>query len=1156
VAPDPHAAGDRSRDFRGRTAGAGVQQSFYRIVQLADQAPLTVSPIDITLNTTNGRPDALLRLTTSGTETVNSVAFFDGGVFLGFGQPGFESDWSFALPGDSLTPRVRRISARVITIEGTTNDSAVTAVLQMDTSRLVPLAPDGTPRYGQFVSIDDMGNLGPCRFYPEGVGDAATLTGAHFEFPDGATFREQNGVEGLDFTVGEFSRGAQDAEPLMVNLGTHSLDFDNVTPAAVANALGLPTGSTLSLLWNGLPLPWLEGALNASGWTALKILPPIGDFLLPNGQECALISFDPGSGDPTLIVCFHGEWTPFAEGPLFRIPRAEPLKIYVSLSGNIAAHGTVEAVFSGGPTLRGSVSWRHPNFEVRLQGRNITIPPLASLKRALPANPDAAIPPGNSTAELDSAAKLLASFRDTYRSLSMGGAAESSLEGGDALAPLGQPADPSGTALGAWAARLASWAVDRAGQTLDAQMLADLQKTVLNAAKTAESVNDMPTVLKLLRDALVLQQNRDVPLGASAEADALRTQLQDTEDRLFAAAERIVSDTPNFEASPQFAEMVALFNSAAAIQGAPPDARHKSAPKNATRLRDLIERAKGKIGPQFAARVGDAALNQGLGSLSAADLLKFLEELAVYRELLVSSGGTAGPGAPTLQQVTQAAQNVRSHFANAAAGNSSDYFKVRDAVQERARFFALNDRLGLKMLSDDGGFFFPTNPLLESLASLFRSLPLADKARACRDLEFVSSIIQHTADNGSRVSISEADALVQNCNTLTADALASSSQDNRCDDLAQALMKAGFTIARREPAQEGASFPDITGLYESAEDGTEGYVTLQLSQGGRFLRGGMQLQVEGQDRSARYIMWNLEGMFLRQTETPGVMEFACRLVNIVDGKETFARGTSTPNGLGGFFLQIGQTFFKPRSPNGRFSDAILSAFDDGQRRSITASQQTPMHTRITARTVTDASNLRFTLDQYFSDAAGPPEEQAATSDLVAKLQRIDRRLTPGQRPIAAALLRRALSTMPPRTVKQSKVTGNSTDIGNQTLLYWDLLLVVSVRQNLNLADQLGMTPSQFAELQAALGSDNFRYELTVRQNSAAAGEALLTFGAGELDITVKKFDSSSTLLDTFFLHGYIGSPDPFRSAREQREERAHGFARAEITGPDYGDGLW
>ena len=1108
-------------------AGPGVRQRFYRVVELTNDQSLAVSPVDPGGNTGGGAGNALLRIVIGGTQTVSSVVFMDGGNLLGNGVPGLGDSWDLNLPADGGVPRVRRVTARVTTVEGTVLETPASSFLQADVSKFVPVNADGSRAYGRFVSVDGSGLLGRFLFFPEGLGDAARVTGAHFDFPAGGSLRNLAGSTGIDFTAAQFFRGHQDSAPLSAGGGAHTLDVIDVTPVAVASALGLPGGTAQALLWNGLPMIWHDGALAETGWAGIKVRPPIGDFQLPGTQECALVSFDPKSGEPTLILCFHGVWAPFPKGPQFRIPRAEPLKIYVSLSGNIAAHGTVEATFADGATVRGSVSWREPNFEVRFQGRNIVIPALASLKRALPANPELCIPAGNSVTELDAAAKCLASFRDTYRALAMGGLAESSVTGGASLAPLGEPADPVGTALGAWASRFASWTTDRAGQTLDAQMITDLQKTVFNAGKTGESALDLPTVLKLLRDVMVLQQNRELPLGSGTAADGLRVQIQDAESRLFAAAERIVGETAGFEASPQFTEIVNLFGSATAVETAG-GSGFRAAGGGSSRLQQLINATKAKIGPNFGLRVSQAAINQGLAGLSTRELLAFLEELAVYRELVVFSGGTVPAGRPTLQQVAQAAQNVRPHFASRSdASVPADYFKLRDLVQERTRFFVLNDRLGMRMSSTDGSFFVQTRGLIQRLVETFLALPIANKARACRDLEFVSALIAHTSDNGAGVAIAEADALVQNCNALTADALASASQSSRCDDLAQDLMKAGFTIARRDPVEEGAAFPDVTGLYESVENGTESYVTLQLNQGGRYLQGGMQLQVEDTEgRSARYIMWNLQGMFLRQTSEPGVMEFACRLVNVVDGATKFALGTSRPDGQGGVAIQIGQTAFVQRSPSGRFSDSILAAFEPGQRRSITASQRTPMHTRITARTIADITNLRLTLDQYFSDAAGGAAEQVAAAEIQNKLDRIDRRLTAGQRPIAAAQIRRVLSTMAPRAVKKSKLTGNFTDIGNKTMLYWDLLLALSVRQNLDLSEKLGMTPTQFQEIQSSLGADNFRYKLTVRQTSATAGEALLTFGAGELDVTVKKFSPGGQLLDTFNLLGFIGSWSP------------------------------
>jgi hypothetical protein len=1116
---------------------------FWRVVRLgAAEEPVAISPVIASYQVGEAVTKALVKIVTGGTQIVTNVIFFDHGVFLGQATPSLGNTWTFGLVWDGRSPQPRTLSARAITTDGTILATPAQTLLLADPSQFVPLKPDGSRDYGQFVVIDSNGKLAPFHFFPEGLGGAVSQTGAHFEFPDGAILRSQTGMGEIEFTSALFYRGRADTTPLAATAGTHRLSLDAVTPSAVTAALGLPSNVNVPLLWGRIPVAWLDGELGGSGWAGLKVRLPIGEFSLPQGQEFPRISVNPNSGDPALTITYFGEWVPFPGGPIFRIPRSEPLKLYLSLSGRLYAQGTVETAFSSGATVRGSVAWRDPYFELRFQGRNIVIQALSSLKRALPANPELCAPAGSTVTELDAAAKCLSSFRDVYRGLALGTAAQVDTTTNVPTTPLPEPLDSVGTALSAWASRLASWTTDRAGQVLDPEMITDLGRVVENAAKTGESANDLATVLKLLRDTLIAGGQLASATTPDTESGNLGAQFADAQARLVAAAERITGDAAAFEPSAEFAEAVARLGEVVAASSPPLAAPRirKLDPKEpgSVDLHNVVSQLKSRIGPNFALRVLQAVSNQGLDGLASGELLAFLEELTVYQRLLGFVGSDLPPGVPTLAQVVQAAQNVKLHFvsqsdAGAIAANTPpDYLKLRDVVSDRGRFFALTDQLGLTMASDQGGFFVSTASLIQNFAAQFTGLPFADRPRACRqDLDFGSLIAEHTSDHGTAVAIQDVGALVDNCIAMTADALRSSAAATGCDELAQALIGAHFTIAPRDPAQEGDAFPDVTGRYESVDDRREKYITLQLNQGGRYLQGAIQLQEETSNgNSARYLIWKIEGLFLRQTQKPGRMEFGLRTVNTANNEIDFLSGTSERGPDGNLVITLsmaGQEIpLTQISRNGLFSDAILEAFEPGQRGALKANQQTPMHTRIIARTAADVASLTLTLDRYFSDSASALDEQAAAQELQDKLQRIDRRLTAGQRPIAASLMRRLLSSATPKVVAKSRITGNSLDFGNQAMLYWDLLLALTLREHLDLSTQLGLTAQQLQELQNSIGHANFHYEMIIFQSSATVGDLVLSFGAGELAVTINKFSPDGQLLKTFELTGHLGSYDP------------------------------
>ena len=209
-------------------------RTFWRVALLSDDTnALIVSSVVASYQLGAGASKAMLRVLTSGTQTVSSVIFLDNGVLLGNAAPGLGNLWTFNLVWDGVTRQTRSVLARVTTEEGTTVDSETRGFLLADPGRFVPVNPDGTLALGQFVPVDPAGNLGAFLLYPEGFAEGTT--GAHIEFPAGATLTDDGRIQ---LTAATFHRGHNDDSPLSATSGTHTINPDAVTPGSVATAFG------------------------------------------------------------------------------------------------------------------------------------------------------------------------------------------------------------------------------------------------------------------------------------------------------------------------------------------------------------------------------------------------------------------------------------------------------------------------------------------------------------------------------------------------------------------------------------------------------------------------------------------------------------------------------------------------------------------------------------------------------------------------------------------------------------------------------------------------------------------------------------------------------------------------------------------------------
>ena len=357
-------------------------KTFWRVRELGG-AP-TVSPVRATYELNGDQSAALLSLTTGDEPPLSKVEFFSDGVLLGEAEPGLDNTWSFTVLAGTH-PEIRDIHAQVTGEDGTGQLVPATRFLLADPARFVPAGPAGERRFGELVELDGTGKLGAFYYYPEGVSDGLRESGAFFAFPAGAaslTGTDENGA--LDFTSAEFHRGPQDAEPIAAGASPSPLRLASITPQEVNESFGRAPDEPIDLQFGGVSVRWEEGALGPDGWNGLKVKIPIGDFLLPGDQLDTEVVIGPGNSLESLVVTYAGDWRPLTQGPDFEVPVNDPLRLYLNGRGEIRARGSVIAHLANGASLRGSVSWSPPFFEIILEGRKIIIPSLGALRGVLP----------------------------------------------------------------------------------------------------------------------------------------------------------------------------------------------------------------------------------------------------------------------------------------------------------------------------------------------------------------------------------------------------------------------------------------------------------------------------------------------------------------------------------------------------------------------------------------------------------------------------------------------------------------------------------------------------------------------------------------------------------------------------------------------------
>lgn len=499
-------------------AAAGQDRAYWRVIRLGiSTVPLTVSPVVASFRSTQSGLRADLGVLTGGTEEVTRVEFLDGTRLLGAAVPGGNGDdWSFLLPGDLEQPQILDLRARATPAEGEAVATPPRRLLLADPSRFIPLGADGSRLYGEFIEVDASDRLGAFVFYPEGLGDADLTTGVHFEFPSGTELPFLNGVPSIQFSTARFFAGHEDPAPVSVSGSTRRLPLNGISPAVVRPLLGLPAEAPVPVRFGRTEMLWQTGSLGRQGWQALKVRGAAASFAVPDQQFNSTIVRDPEAKAAWLVDRYSGEWRPVPGGPVFRVPAADPLTFHHNREHLFFGSGTVEVEFPNGARARGSVALRNDVFEFRFEGRSITLPALAAVRRLLPTDPALCVPAGPATpGQLDLAAQCLVSFRDLFRSLASGGQEQSPVSPAAAPAPLPTPEDSAGATLSAWASRLASWGADRSGVSLVPPDLGQLSSAVGGAVRTGVAAHEPATPLKMIRDLLVLRRHAPGIIGNS-----------------------------------------------------------------------------------------------------------------------------------------------------------------------------------------------------------------------------------------------------------------------------------------------------------------------------------------------------------------------------------------------------------------------------------------------------------------------------------------------------------------------------------------------------------------------------------------------------------------------------------------------------------------
>ena len=1106
------------------TAALDLKRTFWRVLSLGvPSEPVTVSSVAASFRTTGAGLQAELGVVTGGTKTVSSVVFLNGSETLGTAAfTAGRNAWSLVLPGDLSNPRAVDLLARVTTEEGTVLETPVRSLLLADPSRFIPLGAGNQRAYGDFVDMDAQNKLGAFVFYPEGLGDGDATAGVHFEFSAGAELQTLNNQPGILFQSAKFFGGHSDTVPDQVSGAARRLDINHVSPAAVGPMLGLAAGAPVPLLFGRTSMQWRGGELNASGWAALKVRGAAADFVLPGHQFNARIVNDPETQTAWLVDCYAGEWNPLPGGPVFRVPAADPLKFHHNRESLFFAGGTVEVEFPGGTMARGSVSFRNNVFEFRFQGRSITIPALGAVRRLLPANPEQCVPGGIATpGQLDLAAECLKSFRTVCRTVSAGGQEQSALAETETLTPPASPSDPAGTALEAWAARIASWGADHFGLTLGSADLEELSKAVADAGKTGTAANEAATPLKMVRDILSLRRHAPAAVGQGAEGTAFIARLTKTEDDLFTAAIRLLNSRPEIATDSEVTEianlLLAVDTEAGALSApggnAPRAPRDNGSGDARTRAREAARAAEAKLRIVDLVRQGGAAPPAGrnfFNGKTTADLLEFLVKMRDYLTALKAQGQAtrAGDAQPPERLMLACLENLRDAFASSHTGDflsgggiafTTDFEQLRLRLGDRARFLQLNADLGERLASNDPLFSPPTAALLDSFSTAFLSRPLSANTPFCStDMKALATIREVTQDHAAGIDLDRVQQLLRPCT----DDLGKRNAAGDCDTLTPIITKRGLRIMGGSPAAEGTQPIKATGQFQSAT----GSQTLQLSQGGRLLRGRLQTRGGNPSRidgllaseSPDAVVFSvIESDNVPVLTNGGVGRFGTLTVSLSGGKPVVDLAM---NGIGiGAKLQQGVRTerFVRTSADPAWSSTLTQALTGEAREVFEAQQRAPLHEGQINALKNEVAPIVTEIVAYFQSPSSTVERRVHALRVDNAVGAVSTRVSDDQLPVARQVMRQLLS--------RTNIEAEGTKLNA-----WNWLRVIYSRHAVENRNLLGeMIKFMGPEIDALSSANAFRYSIRVEKTGLEVDAGLASVGANGVIIEIDKRLASS-----------------------------------------------
>lgn len=949
-------------------------KTFWRVRELGG-AP-AVSPVRATYTLTGDQSAALLSLTTGDEPPLAKVEFFADGVLLGEAEPGQGNTWSFSVL-TGVHPEIRDIHAEVTAEDGGAHLVPAARFLLADPTRFVPAGPAGERRFGGLVEVDGAGKLGAFYFYPEGVSDGRRESGAFFAFPAGAatlTGADENAA--LGFTAAKFHRGPQDGEPITAGANPSPLRLASITPQEVNQSFGRDPDAPIDLQFGGVSVKWEQGALGPAGWSGLKVRIPIGDFLLPGDQLDTEVVIGPGNSLDSLVVTYAGDWRPLAEGPDFEVPPTDPLRLYLNGRGEIRARGSVIARLANGGSLRGSVSWSPPFFEINLEGRKIIVPSLGALRGVLPTGSEAVV----TSALVDGSAEALAAAEATLSGFqqTLAQTARAATEQSPETAPLGalapaSEASASAAALAAWAARLSTWAVDRSGQTLDAEETANLTGIITNATNAAKGAADISLVAAIWSGLVTIDKHQTVA-GTGEAATALAAVISSSLSELLAVRERLASG-----ALPQDLELLANHTlpdyvnpTAAPTQqptGNPPEEPVVTGAPPAARERDLATReADRKAQALFGTLRVPAAGPADPAAVAALNLPARLSALATLADVFERQGRIS-PGrtidSPELVQYRITFDVLVDGIEPALAANRAaaiahgDFAAIQLALKQQLEFANSHRTLTGAPPPFDPEIIDLMDASVAALeAAILRTAPRKRQALATEHMQLLGGIVAISRSPEVGVFLGTLlDRLSASGDQFRA--LVSGSPD--CDELLQAL-KAGTGIPfkplrpNNHPLADGAAAQlAISGTYESTgSHGGKSY-TLQLNRAGQYLLG--RLQEHEPRRQTK--SWELEGLMLGD-ETAAGIRFSCLrfrgsggLQQVLLDAAPAADGvnlsiTTSPEGQVVEFRRTSTRPFYSSQFSGRMTGEVKSVFDASIRAPLHQDQQALMASHINA----------------------------------------------------------------------------------------------------------------------------------------------------------------------------------------------------------------